>query len=111
MEKIKTGVPGLDEVLGGGIPKGFLVLVAGPPGAGKTTLTSQVAFHHAKRGGHALVLSTLSSPNTKLLTHLAEFSYFSPDLIGRELQILNVQQVLARQGMQGAIREIRDAVL
>ncbi len=111
MEKVETGVLGLDEVLGGGIPKGFLVLVAGPPGAGKTTLTSQVAFHHAERGGHALMLSTLSSPNTKLLTHLAEFSYFSPELIGRELQILNVQQLLAKHGVQAAIGEIRHTVM
>lgn len=31
MDRIETGVPGLDAVLGGGIPKAFLVLVSGPP--------------------------------------------------------------------------------
>ena len=111
MDRIETGVPGLDAVLGGGIPKGFLVLVSGPPGSGKSTLTAQVAFHQASRGGRTLVLSTLSSANTKLFAHLAGFGYFSADLIGRELHMLNVQQLLARGGHQEAIGEIREMVL
>ncbi len=111
MDRIETGVPGLDAVLGGGIPKAFLVLVSGPPGSGKSTLTAQVAFHHARGGGRTLVLSTLSSANTKLFTHLSGFGYFSADLIGRELQMLNVQQLLARAGHQAAIGEIREMVL
>lgn len=78
-----------------------------PPGSGKSTLTAQVAFHHARGGGRTLVLSALSSANTKLFTHLAEFGYFSDELIGRELQMLNVQQLLARAGHQAAIGEIR----
>jgi KaiC/GvpD/RAD55 family RecA-like ATPase len=36
-----TGVPGLDEILGGGIPQGRVILVLGEPGAGKTILCSQ----------------------------------------------------------------------
>ncbi len=111
MDRIETGVPGLDAVLGGGVPKAFLVLVSGPPGSGKSTLTAQVAFHHARGGGRTLVLSTLSSANTKLFTHLAGFGYFSDELIGRELQMLNVQQLLARAGHQAAIGEIREMVL
>ncbi len=82
-----------------------------PPGSGKSTLTAQVAFHHARGGGRTLVLSTLSSANTKLFTHLAGFGYFSDELIGRELQMLNVQQLLARAGHQAAIGEIREMVL
>ena len=36
VERISTGVPGLDALIEGGIPKGFTVLVAGNPGTGKT---------------------------------------------------------------------------
>ena len=39
LERTKTGVPGLDELLGGGIPKGNLVVVSGDPGSGKTSLS------------------------------------------------------------------------
>jgi KaiC/GvpD/RAD55 family RecA-like ATPase len=45
MERIKTGVTGLDEILGGGIPKNQLALVTGTSGTGKTTLATQ--FIHA----------------------------------------------------------------
>lgn len=43
-EKIKTGVDGLDEIMGGGIPKGQLVLLSGTCGTGKTTLCSQYIY-------------------------------------------------------------------
>jgi KaiC/GvpD/RAD55 family RecA-like ATPase len=36
-----TGIPGLDEILGGGIPQGRVVLLVGGPGAGKTILATQ----------------------------------------------------------------------
>src|SRR6185369_17409607 len=39
--RLKTGIPGLDEMLGGGIPEGDSVLVAGPSGAGKSVLAMQ----------------------------------------------------------------------
>ncbi|HIE09898.1 MAG TPA: circadian clock protein KaiC, partial [Armatimonadetes bacterium] len=39
--KLSTGIEGLDEILHGGIPQGFTVLVQGEPGTGKTTLGLQ----------------------------------------------------------------------
>jgi KaiC/GvpD/RAD55 family RecA-like ATPase len=43
-EIIPTGVPGLDDLISGGFPRGRVVLVIGGPGAGKTVLTSQFLF-------------------------------------------------------------------
>lgn len=40
-DKAKSGIPGLEDIICGGIPKGFLVNVTGPPGTGKTTLSLQ----------------------------------------------------------------------
>jgi circadian clock protein KaiC len=37
-ERASTGVAGLDDILGGGLPTGHLYLVEGTPGSGKTTL-------------------------------------------------------------------------
>lgn len=41
MERVKTGIKGLDELIGGGIPKGNTVAIIGPFGAGKTTFGMQ----------------------------------------------------------------------
>ncbi len=45
-----TGALQLDLVLGGGVPRGSLLMVVGPPGSGKTTLAAQMAFAAARAG-------------------------------------------------------------
>ncbi|MBV9119276.1 MAG: AAA family ATPase, partial [Chloroflexi bacterium] len=37
-----TGIAGLDDILGGGLPRGALTFLAGPPGSGKTILSTQM---------------------------------------------------------------------
>ena len=44
IKRLATGVPGLDELLGGGIPEFSFNLIAGAPGSGKTTLAHQLMF-------------------------------------------------------------------
>lgn len=54
----KTGIPGFDELLGGGIPTGRAVLVLGEPGAGKTTLCSLfLANGYSKFGENGVYVS------------------------------------------------------
>jgi circadian clock protein KaiC len=89
-----TGVPQLDRVLGGGLRRGTLAIIMGPPGSGKTTLASQIAFASAKRGQNALLLTVLSESTTKLLGHLQTYSFFSPELIGGTMQLFSLNQFL-----------------
>jgi circadian clock protein KaiC len=93
---LATGVPNLDEVLGGGLPRGALALVLGPPGSGKTILSSQVAFAAASRGQRTLLLTALSEPTTKLVTHLRGYHFFAEELLGSTVQVLSMQDFLAR---------------
>ena len=51
----KTGIVGLDEMLGGGIPSGSSVLVAGPSGSGKTTLATQFVLEGAAAGETSVI--------------------------------------------------------
>ena len=57
VERIGTGVDGMDRVLGGGFVPGSLVLVAGEPGVGKSTLLLQVAASLARPGAPAVYIS------------------------------------------------------
>ncbi len=107
MQRITTGVPGLDQAMDGGIPKGSTVLVAGPPGAGKTTLANQIAFHRASQGESVLILTTSSEGVTKLVTFLEALEYFDPQLVGHAVQIQSVEALLASGGLDALLQEIR----
>src|SRR5438477_12925445 len=98
MERLTTGVPGLDVVLGGGLPSRTIVLIGGPPGAGKTVLAEQILFHHAAAGRRGLFLTTLSEPHDKLIRHASGFGWFDPTRIGREVEFLSLYETaLARR--------------
>ena len=63
---VKTGVPGLDDVLPGGLPANRLYLVEGMPGTGKTTLALQFLLEGSRSGERGLYV-TLSETKEELL--------------------------------------------
>jgi len=67
--RLSTGIRGLDDILRGGLARGFLYLIEGNPGAGKTTLALQFLIEGAKRGEKGLYLSLAESPDE--LRHVA----------------------------------------
>lgn len=100
-----TGMPHLDEVLGGGVPRGALVLIVGPPGSGKTTLANHMAFAAANGGRRVLIVTALSEPTSKLLAHLRAFRFFNESLIGGPVQIMSLEQFLP-QGLETTADEL-----
>jgi circadian clock protein KaiC len=65
VRRSKTGVPGLDDVLNGGLIPHRLYLVDGDPGAGKTTLSLQFLLEGARAGEKCLYI-TLSETKEEL---------------------------------------------
>src|SRR5690349_19379359 len=57
LERISTGIQGLDSLIEGGIPRGFTVLVAGNPGTGKTILSSHFLYAGLKSGEAGIYVS------------------------------------------------------
>lgn len=104
-----TGIPQLDLVLGGGLPRGALTIILGPAGSGKTTLACQIAFAGAQRGQPVLLLSTLAEPQTKLLGHLRHYRFFVPEFIGEQVKVYSLQQLLP-QDETPSIHEVTKAV-
>ena len=61
MDRISTGVPGLDEVVGGGLPRNYVYLIEGDPGSGKTTMSMQFLMEGVRNGEKALYLTLSES--------------------------------------------------
>lgn len=59
----KTGIEGLDEELGGGLPKNSTVLLLGPPGSGKTTFINQFINYGLEKGEGGLYISMDNAPD------------------------------------------------
>ena len=62
MERIKTGIIGLDKILQGGFPKNSSILLVGPPGCGKSTLCQQFVWAGLKANQPALFITLDVSP-------------------------------------------------
>ena len=62
LERIPSGQPNLDLVLGGGLPRHSITLLAGAPGAGKTMLAQQYAFATGTLERPALSVTTVAEP-------------------------------------------------
>ena len=76
IERVPSGVPGLDTVLRGGFPKGGIHMIQGTPGAGKTILGNQICFHHAAADGRALYATLLAESHARMLLHLGMMRFF-----------------------------------
>jgi circadian clock protein KaiC len=73
-EWIKTGIPGFDELLAKGIPRGANILIAGGPGTGKTIFCLQTLYNLALRGHTCLYVTFEESPE-RLESHMREFGW------------------------------------
>lgn len=103
---VRTGVPGLDLVLGGGFRPGGLYLVEGRAGGGKTILASQVAFHRAASGERVLYVTVLAEGHGKLLDHIRGLSFFDEAVVSTSLQMLSGYQPLVDHGLAGLLKHL-----
>ena len=95
---LATGVPGLDEVLGGGLPEFSFNLIAGPPGCGKTTLAHQMMFALATPERPALYFTVLGEPPLKMLRYQQQFDFFDLDKLNRSIRFINLADDKASSG-------------
>ena len=107
LERVTSGIPGLDTILGGGFLKGGLYIVQGPPGTGKTTFGNQVCFHHVRGGGHALYVTLLAEYHARMMLHLGVMSFFDETVIPDRLAYFNGLQVLHDEGLKGLLALLR----
>ncbi|MFD1912988.1 ATPase domain-containing protein [Halodurantibacterium flavum] len=110
LTRIESGVQGLDTVLGGGLLEGAAYIVQGSPGAGKTILSNQIAFHRAAQGGRVLYVTLLSESHDRLFQALGTLDFFDPQRIGNEIIYLSVFQTLRESGLDAVVHLLRSEI-
>lgn len=90
INRLATGVPGLDEILGGGLPEYSFNVIAGQPGCGKTTLSHQIMFALASPQRSALYFTVLGEPPLKMLRYQQQFEFFDHGAINRSIRFVNL---------------------
>jgi len=73
IERVKTGIPGLDELIEGGFPKGDTILIAGKAGTGKSILATQFIYKGATDYNEPGVLVTLEEPPHLIKRNMIRF--------------------------------------
>lgn len=110
INQLPTGVPGLDEILGGGLPEFSFNIIAGAPGCGKTTLAHQFIFANATVERPALYFTVLGEPALKMLRYQQQFAFFDATKLNNAVRFVNLSQDLVERGLEGVLEEISKQV-
>lgn len=112
IRKLKTGIPGLDEVLGGGIPEYSFNLIVGSPGTGKTTFAHQFMFANASHESPALYFTIMGEPAFKMLRHQQQYTFFDLAKLNQSIRFINLSQVVMEKDLNAVfnaiVKEIED---
>jgi len=90
MVKAPTGIAGLDEITGGGLPRGRTTLLLGGPGSGKTILGLQFLVNGARDHGEAGIFVAFEETSKRIATNAEGFGW-SPELRGKKVFFLDAQ--------------------
>ncbi len=106
IHKMPTGVRGLDDILGGGIPEFSFNVIAGMPGCGKTTMAHQIVFANATAQKPALYFTVLGEPALKMLRYQQQFSFFDTSKVGKAIRFINLSDFVLNQDLNAVLAEI-----
>jgi len=110
IKRLATGVPGLDEVLGGGLPEFSFNLIAGQPGCGKTTLAHQIMFALATPKRSAIYFTVLGEPPLKMLRYQQQFEFFNTLAVDHAVRFINLSEEAAAGDLDRVLKRIIEAV-
>lgn len=110
---LPTGVPGLDEILGGGLPEYSFNMIAGTPGAGKTTLAHQIMFALATPERPALYFTLIGEPPLKMLRYQQQMDFFDLGKVGESIRFVDLSDLALEQDLgavlEAIVRQVEEA--
>jgi circadian clock protein KaiC len=108
--KLASGVPGFDEVIGGGIPELSFNLIAGGPGCGKTTLGHQIMFASASPERKAIYFTIVGEPPIKMLRYQQQYSFFDIAKVDESVHFVNLAEEAKSGGLAAVLARIEKEV-
>src|SRR6266576_5378405 len=106
IRRLSTGVPGLDEILGGGLPEFSFNLIAGAPGTGKTTLAHQIMFALSGHDRPALYFTVVGEPPLKMLRYQQQFSFFDLARVNEAVHFVNLGEDIVNGSLEKILGRI-----
>jgi KaiC/GvpD/RAD55 family RecA-like ATPase len=94
INRMPTGIPGLDNMIEGGLPRPSLTLLAGDAGAGKTTFCTQFLCKGADLGEHGLYLLTFGGPSDLLFNYASSYEFVKSTYFGKEICYLELEEMV-----------------
>ena len=110
INRLATGVPGLDDILGGGLPEFSFNLIAGQPGSGKTTLAHHIMFSLATVERPAIYFTVLGEPALKMLRYQQQFGFFDSQALNRAVRFINLSDEALAGDLGRVLERIVDEV-
>jgi len=110
IKRLKTGIEGFDEVLGGGLPEFSFNLIAGAPGCGKTTLAHQMMFSLATPERPALYFTVLGEPPLKMLRYQQQFDFFDSNKVNSSIHFINLAEEISGGDLDKVMARITSEV-
>lgn len=110
IKKLQTGVRGLDDIMGGGLPEFSFNIIAGSPGCGKTTLAHQIVFANATPEHPALYFTILGEPTIKMLRYQQQFTFFDRAKVPSSIRFINLSDVVLENDLSTVLDTIRQEV-
>jgi circadian clock protein KaiC len=107
---LATGVPGLDTVLGGGLPELSFNIIGGAPGSGKTTFAQQIMFGAATPERKALFFTAMGEPPVKMLRYQQQFGFFDVDKVGDSVHFISLASQVEEGDYDAVLAQILDEV-
>jgi len=90
IQRTKTGIEGLDQLIEGGFPKGRSILVAGAPGSGKTIFALQYAYRGVTEFNEPSIYVTLDEPKMHLLETARRFNWRLEELPENKFRLIEM---------------------
>ncbi|HSS03019.1 MAG TPA: ATPase domain-containing protein [Kofleriaceae bacterium] len=110
LNRIPTGIAGLDRLLGGGLFESGVYIVQGSAGAGKTIFANQICFHQAANQRQAIYYTLLTEAHDRMLGFLQGLAFVDPVQVSKGVKYVSGFKVLQAEGLIGMVRNIRDTL-